>query len=82
MARLGDPRAGYALLDQIRHDGNKTPFIIYSGSRSRAFSEEARRRGALGSTNSPHELFEMVLSVLKVDATRGFASSTSGSIGR
>lgn len=64
MARPDDPSAGYTLLKLIRDAGNQTPFIIYSGTRSTAFWDEARRRGAMGSTNSPHELFEMVLSAL------------------
>lgn len=64
MGRPPDPQAGYTLLDKLRTSGDRTPFIIYAGSRSPDHQAEARRRGALGCTNRPNELFEMVLSVL------------------
>lgn len=64
MGRPTDPKAGYTLLDKLRAIGNRTPFIIYAGSRSLEHQEEAQRHGALGSTNRPNELFEMVLSTL------------------
>ena len=63
MGRPPDPRAGYTLLDELRASGNRTPFIIYAGSRSPEHQAEARRRGAVGCTNRPNELFQMVLSV-------------------
>src|SRR5207248_1903235 len=34
MGRPPDARAGYTLLDQLRGQGDKTPFVIYAGSRS------------------------------------------------
>lgn len=64
MGRPPDPQAGYTLLDKLRASGNQTPFVIYAGSRSPEHQAEARRRGAVGCTNRPNELFEMVLSVL------------------
>jgi CheY-like chemotaxis protein len=64
MGRPPDPRAGYTLLDKLRANGNRTPFIIYAGSRSPEHQQEARQHGALGCTNRPNELFEMVLSAL------------------
>lgn len=64
MGRPPDSQAGYTLLDQLRASGNRTPFIIYAGSRSPEHQAEARRRGAVGCTNRPNELFQMVLSVL------------------
>ena len=64
MGRPPDPQAGYTLLDMIRAAGNQIPFIIYAGSRSPEHQAESRRRGAVGCTNRPNELFEMVLSVL------------------
>lgn len=64
MGRPPDSQAGYTLLDKLRADGNQTPFIIYAGSRAPEHRAEARRRGAVGCTNRPDELFEMVLSVL------------------
>ena len=63
MGRPPDSQAGYTLLDKLRAGGNQTPFIIYAGSRAPAHRAEARRRGALGCTNRPDELFEMVTSV-------------------
>lgn len=68
MGRPPDSQAGYTLLDKLRAGGDHTPFIIYAGSRSTEHQAEARRRGAVGCTNRPNELFEMVLSVL--DRTR------------
>jgi CheY-like chemotaxis protein len=65
MGRPPDPQAGYTLLDKVRVGGDKTPFIIYAGSRSQENQAESRRRGALGCTNRPSELFEMVLSTLR-----------------
>jgi len=64
MGRPPDSQAGYTLLDRLRAGGDQTPFIIYAGSRAPEHRAEARRRGAVGCTNRPDELFEMVLSVL------------------
>ena len=65
MGRPPDPRAGYSLLDKLRALGDRTPFIIYAGSRSPEHQAEARRRGAVGCTNRATELFAMVLSALE-----------------
>ena len=65
MGRPPDPRAGYTLLDKLRAAGNRTPFIIYAGSRAPEHQEESRRHGALGCTNRADELFELVLSALR-----------------
>ncbi|MEG4836573.1 response regulator [Microcoleus sp. B9-D4] len=64
MGRPPDSQAGYTLLDQLRSSGDQTPFIIYAGSRDPEHVAESRRRGAIGCTNNPNELFEMVLSAL------------------
>jgi CheY-like chemotaxis protein len=64
MGRPPDMQAGYTLLDKLRGSGDQTPFIIYAGSRAPEHRAEARRRGAIGCTNRPDELFEMVLSAL------------------
>ncbi len=64
MGRPPDSQAGYTLLDQLRSDGDRTPFIIYASSRSPEHIAESRRRGAVGCTNRPDELFKMVLSTL------------------
>jgi CheY-like chemotaxis protein len=64
MGRPPDSRAGYTLLDQLRRTGDKTPYIIYSGSRAPEDVQEARQHGALGSTNSPQELITIVTKAL------------------
>lgn len=64
MGRPPDSRAGYTLLDKLRSSGDQTPFIIYAGSRDPEHVAESRRHGAIGCTNNPNELFEMVLSAL------------------
>ena len=64
MSRPSDPRAGFTLLDKLRSDGNRTPFIVYAGPRALEQQAELVRRGATGSTNRPSELFEMVLNAV------------------
>jgi CheY-like chemotaxis protein len=64
MGREGDPRAGYTLLDHLRQAGNRVPYIIYAGSASADNRAEARRHGAIDSTNRPEELFRLVLGAL------------------
>ena len=61
MGRPPDARAGYTLLDSLRAAGNRTPFIIYAGSNAPEHKAEARRHGAVGSTNRASELFEYVV---------------------
>jgi CheY-like chemotaxis protein len=60
MSRGLDRRAGYTLLRQMRDAGLELPVVIYAGSGSLERDAEARRNGALGSTNSPIRLFELV----------------------
>ncbi len=64
MKRPSDPLAGYTLLDKLRSEGDQTPFIIYAGSKVPEHVAEARRRGAVGCTSRPNELFKMVLAAL------------------
>ena len=64
MGRPPDSMAGYTLLDSLRKSGNNTPFVIYASSRSPEHISESRRRGALGCTNRPDELFDYVLSAI------------------
>lgn len=64
MSRPPDDRAGYTLLKKLRDAGYSTPFIIYAGSRDPKHVQEARQRGALGTTNRPQELLEMVTRAL------------------
>ncbi len=68
MGRPPDPQAGYALLKAMRERGNLTPFVIYAGSNAPEHKQLARERGALGSTNRPQELLDLVLrAVERVD---------------
>jgi CheY-like chemotaxis protein len=64
MGRPSDDRAGYALLEALRSEGNQIPFIIYAGSKAPEHIAEAKRRGAQGTTNRPDELFDMVLAAV------------------
>ena len=64
MVRPGDSTAGFTLLDKLRSAGNKTPFIIYAGTRAIQLRSKARQKGALGSTNRADELFELVVSAV------------------
>ena len=65
MGRPPDKQAGYTLLEEIRKRGITTPYIIYAGSRSPEHNAETQRRGGLGTTNRPIELFEMVVDAIK-----------------
>ncbi|MCX9073910.1 MAG: response regulator [Candidatus Methanoperedens sp.] len=64
MGRPSDPKAGYTLLDALRKSNIKTPFIIYAGSNKPEHKEEAKRRGAQGSTNDPKELFQLIINAI------------------
>lgn len=64
MGRPPDARAGYTLLDALRHSGNNIPFLIYASSKAPEHVREARQHGAIGSTNSPQELITMVTAAL------------------
>lgn len=61
MGRPADSQAGYTLLDALRDSGDQTPFIVYAGSRAPHHNAEIKRRGGIGCTNRPDELFELVL---------------------
>jgi CheY-like chemotaxis protein len=64
MGRPPDDRAGYTLLEAMRRRGIDVPVVFYAGSGSPEHRAEARRRGAVSSTNSPQELFQLVTSTL------------------
>lgn len=65
MGRPPDQRAGYTLLEQVKERQINTPFIIYAGSKSPEHVAEGRRKGAVGITNNPTELVEMVIDTVK-----------------
>ena len=64
MGRPPDARAGYTLLDKLRQAGNQIPLVIYANSRTPEHVREARAHGAIGCTNRPQELIEMVTTAL------------------
>ncbi|MEW6369247.1 MAG: TIR domain-containing protein [Acidobacteriota bacterium] len=64
MGRREGPTEGYVLLDALRATDPQTPFFIYAGSNAPEHRREARQRGAQGSTNTPQELFDMVVQAL------------------
>jgi CheY-like chemotaxis protein len=64
MGRPPDALAGYTLLDRLRRAGNNIPFVIYASSRAPEHVREAREHGAIGCTNLPQELVEMVTTAL------------------
>lgn len=66
MDRPPDAKAGYTLLEKLRSSKDQTPFVIYAGSNAPEHRAEARRRGAIGSTNRASELFGYVLSALRI----------------
>jgi len=60
MLRGTDRQAGYELLDAMRQRHIDAPVIIYSGSANAEYEAEAISKGALGETNDPTELFQLV----------------------
>ena len=73
MRRPPDDAAGYTLLQSLRQRGDLTPFVIYAGPGAKDYSDEAVRRGAVGSTDSPTELIDLVSGVLRSTASRNAA---------
>jgi CheY-like chemotaxis protein len=67
MSRPPDSRAGYTLLDTLRARGDRTPLVIYAGSRAPEHVAEALQHGALGCTNDPSELVRLVTRALTRD---------------
>ena len=65
MGRGGEKLAGYNLLEAIRAAGSAVPYILYSADGSKSMhQQEAIKRGALGSTDYPHELLDLIISHL------------------
>jgi CheY-like chemotaxis protein len=67
MGRPPDPQAGYTLLERLRKSGSQTPFVIYASSNLPEHRQEAQCRGAVGSTNDPRELFQLLLGALQAE---------------
>ena len=79
MARGLDRRAAYTLLKELRDRDIQIPVVIYAGAGagSAERNAEARDRGAIGSTDSPIRLFEMVARALQTQAAKGTDSEPS-----
>jgi DNA invertase Pin-like site-specific DNA recombinase len=60
-----DAHAGYTLLDKLAPQAIKSHSLSMQARVRRNIRSEARRRGAVGCTNSATELFEMVVSALQ-----------------
>lgn len=60
MGRKEGPREGYVLLDELRAQGNTTPFFVYASSDSPEHKREVLSHGGQGNTNAPNVLFQMV----------------------
>lgn len=65
MGRHGNARAGYELLDALRGAGDKTPVLVYSGSKKPEYEKEVERHHGQGATNSPFEILELVAKQLR-----------------
>ena len=61
MGRKEGKHEGYVLLDAIRKNDKKIPFIIYAGSKKQEHKNETLKRGGQGCTNSPSELIDLVI---------------------
>ena len=70
MGRREGTREGYVLLNEIRRQGDQTPFFIYAGSNLPEHKREATAHGGQGSTNNSQELFQMVMNAI-VTSTAG-----------
>jgi CheY-like chemotaxis protein len=64
MGRPPDPGAGYTLLERLRENEVKTPYIIYAGSASPEHKAQAAESGAFGTANRPQDLFKMVIDAI------------------
>lgn len=58
MGRPPDAQAGYTLLDEMRSRGFSQPLLIYAARPTEDHREEARRRGAIGTTANFEEIEE------------------------
>ena len=61
MGRKEGKQEGYVLLDLVRKNDKKIPFIIYAGSKQEKHINETLKRGGQGCTNDPGELIDLVI---------------------
>jgi serine/threonine protein kinase/O-acetyl-ADP-ribose deacetylase (regulator of RNase III) len=65
MARDEGPREGYVLLEQMRRQGDTTPYLLYTSTASSERRCETAEKGGQGCTNSAQELFGLAMSQLR-----------------
>lgn len=65
MVRKEGAREGYALLDQMRKRGDKTPYFVYTPLASPEHQSMVKRHGGQGCTSNADELLQMVISVVQ-----------------
>jgi CheY-like chemotaxis protein len=70
MGRKEGSQEGYVLLDELRAQGDKTPFYIYAGSSEQAHRIKTEEHGGQGCTNDPSELYFMVVSEISRRSTK------------
>ena len=58
--------AGYTLLKELQERGICTPFIIYASSNRPEHEALAKSRGALGSTDNPQKLEQLVIDAIQI----------------
>lgn len=64
MSRPPDDHAGFTLLDALRAQGDHTPFIIYSSTKTPEQMNASLQRGAFGCANRPQDLIKLVLAAI------------------
>lgn len=65
MGRAGDDRAGYTLLEHVKEHHPGVPYVIYAGESTPGQIAEAQRRGAVGCTSRPAELYAMIVKAIR-----------------
>jgi CheY-like chemotaxis protein len=77
--RVGDPNAGFTLLELIRRARNDTPYFIYTmGGAAAKLGRIAVERGAQGITGDPDVLIEMVVTLLSRTREWACLATTTG----
>ena len=64
MGRVGDRSAGYTLLREMKTAEITPPTIIYAARANPELEAEAKRRGAVGLTNTPNQLTDLVRKIV------------------
>jgi CheY-like chemotaxis protein len=78
MGRPPDRRAGYTLLDAFSEQGPTPPAIIFSSRQRPEHAEEAKRHGALGSTDSSEDALSLLEEAFSDQRDAVFSREMSG----